>query len=185
MAESYPSLAGGQRVTAALLRSMLPMVARKTADTSRAATTTLTADPHLTFELEAGAVYVMDGWIKFDGPSAADIIFDWTTPVGALGEWTGWAAGHSPVISFSIGAAVQTDTVSARGYTIRTEPRDIAAASSFGTLGVSAYLTLTIMGTIRVGSVSGTYSLDWAQQTSDASATTVYTDSWLRLQRIA
>jgi hypothetical protein len=53
--EYYPQPLAGQRLRASTLRDMLPKTARKTADTSRSATTTATADPHLTFEVEANA----------------------------------------------------------------------------------------------------------------------------------
>lgn len=186
MAESYPTLFAGQRWTASVAQSMLSVVARKTADTSRAATTTGTADPHLQFTVAANAVYIMDGWIKYDGPAAADLNLDWSAPAGSLGEWYGWGAGHSPVITFSAAGAAQLDTQGGRGYPIRTETNDITAARSFGTLGTGITpLTLTLGGMLRVGSVGGTYSCDWAQLTSDAAAVTLYTDSWLRLQRIA
>jgi hypothetical protein len=185
MAESYPTPLVGQRLTAALLRSMLPQTARKTADTARTATTTTTADPHLQFELEANAVYILDGWIKFDGPAAADINIDWTIPSGTLGEYTSWGTGNA-VIGSSSAPALQTDTQDVRGYMIRTETNDISQPRSFGCLGTGATpLTLKIMGTVRTASTPGTYSLDWAQATSNATATTLYTDSWLRLQRIA
>lgn len=185
MAEAYPTPLAGQRLTAALLRSMQPQVARKTADTSRAATTTATADPHLQFTLEANAVYVMDGWLKYDGPAAADLNLDWTAPSGTLGEWLGWAAGHSPVITFSAAGAAQLDTQGGRGYPIRTETNDVASARSFGCLGTGITpLTLILNATLRVGATGGTYSCDWAQLVSDASPVTLYTDSWLRLQRI-
>lgn len=186
MVEYYPQPLAGQRLTASLLRSMLPQVARKTADTSRAATTTVTPDPHLQFEVEANGVYVMDGWLKFDGPSAADINIDWSAPTGSTGEWVAYAGGHSPMISFDNTATMQTDSQQARGYTIRTESTDLTAGRSYGTLGTSLTpITAAIYGTLRVGSTAGTYSLDWAQFVSNAGATTIYTDSWLRLQRIA
>ncbi|WP_406156991.1 hypothetical protein [Streptomyces canus] len=186
MAESYPSIPAGTKLTAALLRSMLPLVARKTADTPRAATTTATADPHLQFDVVANAVYVMDGWIKYDGPSAADLNVDWSAPSGALGEWYCWGAGHSPVVTFSAAGAAQLDTQGGRGYPARMETNDITAARSFGCLGTGITpLTLTLGGILRVGSTAGTYSCDWAQLVSDASPVTLYTDSWLRLQRIA
>ncbi|NUS26925.1 MAG: hypothetical protein HOV92_22235 [Streptomyces sp.] len=186
MAEAYPTFLAGQKLTAGLLRSAQPMVARKTADTQRSATTTTTADPHLQFEVEANAVYIMDGWIKYDGPAAADLNLDWSAPTGSLGEWLGWGAGHSPVITFNSSGTAQLDTQGGRGYPIRTETNDVTAARSFGTLGTGLIpLTLVVSGTLRVGSTAGTYSCDWAQLTSDAGAVTLYTDSWLRLQRIA
>lgn len=185
MAESYPTFLAGQRITAALLSSGQPKIARKTSDTARAATATPAADPHLQFEVEASAVYIMDGWLKYDGPTAADLLLDFSAPTGTLGEWLGWGVGHSPVVSFSAVPAIVSDSAQSRGYPIRTESNDITAAKSFGCLGAGTNLTMMLSATIRVGSSSGTYSLDWSQQVSDAAAVTVHTDSWLRLQRIA
>jgi len=185
MPEAYPTYLAGQRITASLLSSGQPQVARKTADTQRAATTTPAADPHLTFSVVANAVYVLDGWLKYDGPTAADLLLDWSAPSGTEGEWLGWGVGHSPVISFNTTPAIVSDSVQSRGYPIRTESNDVTAAKSFGCLGVGTALTMVLAATVRVGSVSGTYSLDWSQQVSDASNVTLFTDSWLRLQRIA
>ena len=89
MSEFYPVPLAGQRITADLLRSMLPVFARKTADTARTATTTTTADPHLQFEVVANATYVMDGWIKYDSSTVADFALDFSAPSGAAGEWVG------------------------------------------------------------------------------------------------
>jgi hypothetical protein len=185
MSEFYPTPLAGQRITADLLRSMLPVTARKTGDTTRSATTTPAADPHLQFEVVADATYIIDGWIKYDSPIAADIIFDFSTPSGALGEWVGYGTGHSPVISTNSGGTVTLDTVSSRGYLIRTGSNDIAAALSYGGLGVGTSMVVLINATLRTVGTAGTYSFDWAQNTSDAGSTTVYSDSWLRMQRTA
>lgn len=186
MAESYPTPLAGQRITASLLRSMLPIVARKTADTSRNSTTTATPDPHLQFEVEANAVYAMDGYVKYDSPTNADFAVDWSAPAGALGEWVGVGAGHSPVIGATTGLALQGDTQDARGYLLRLEANDLTTARSFGGLGTGNIpISLHLKGMLRVGSTAGTYSFDWAQGASQATNTTVYTDSWIRLQRVA
>lgn len=187
MSEAYPTLLAGQRITASMLSSMQPMVARKTADTSRSATTTRTPDPHLTFEVAANGVYILDGWLKYDGPIAADLNLDWSIPVGTLGEWTGFGAGVGIVVSTNTTPTLTSDTQSSRGYLIRTETNDIDAARSFGCLGTVGLTPLTILlnATVRVGSTGGTYSMDWAQLVSDATAVTIYADSWLRMQRVA
>lgn len=184
MAEYYPPVAGGQRITGALLRSMLPQTVRKTADTSRAATTTTTPDPHLTYDVEANAVYIWDGWIKYDGDTAADLNLDFTAPSGALGEWVGFGAGN-PVTGASATPTLRIDIQGGSGYLIRTETTDVTSARSFGVLGTGIPLAIDLKGTLRVGSTAGTFSLDWAQILSSATATTLYTDSWLRFQRIA
>jgi hypothetical protein len=42
-----------------------------------------------------------------------------------------------------------------------------------------------INGTLRTSSTAGTFAMTWAQSSSSATATTVYTDSWLSVQRTA
>jgi hypothetical protein len=186
MAEAYPTYLAGQRITAALVRAGQPQVARKTSDTARAATTTATADPHLQFEVVANGVYTWNGWIKYDGPTAADLNVDFTAPSGSLGEWTAIGAGHSPVVGASAAPALITDTQDARGYLMRVEANDVTSARSYGTLGTGGIpLTLQMYGTLRVGSTGGTWSLDWAQLVSNATAVTLYTDSWLSMLRVA
>lgn len=186
MAEAYPTFLAGQRLTASLLRSGQEQVARKTADTSRSATTTTTADPHMQFDVVANAVYRWHGWVKYDGPTAADFLADCNAPTGSLGEWTAIGAGHSPVIGSSAAPALITDTQDGRGYLMRVETNDVTSSRSFGCLGTGITpLTLQLYGTLRVGSTSGTFSFDWAQATSNATAVTVYTDSWLSMLRVA
>jgi hypothetical protein len=182
--EAYPTFVAGQKITAALLRSAQPQVVRKTADTSRSATTTTTPDPHLQFDVVAGAVYVWDGWVKYDADTAGDLNLDFTVPTGALGEWVGMGAGN-PVTGASATPTLRIDTAGVSGYLIRTETNDVAQSRSFGALGVAATLTVDLKGTLRMGATGGTFSLDWAQGASSATATTLYTDSWLRFQRIA
>ena len=184
MAESYPTFAGGQRITGALLRSGQPLTVRKTADTPRSATTTTTADPHLQFDVVAGAVYTWWGWIKYDGDTAGDLVLDFTTPAGALGEWYGFGAGN-PVTGASATPTLRVDTAGVSGYMIRTETNDVAQSRSFGALGVGATLAVSIGGVLRMGATGGTWTLDWAQGASSATATTLYTDSFITMIRTA
>ncbi|MFJ5967877.1 hypothetical protein [Streptomyces sp. NPDC093060] len=184
MAESYPTLLAGQRITASLLRSMQPQVGRKTADTSITASTTPVADPHITFNVEAGAVYTWVGWVKYDGATGGDILLTFTAPSGALGEWAGHGAGIT-VIGAQSTPTLETDTVRTNGYMQRTESNDVTQSRSFGALGVGNALTVFLKGTLRVASTAGTFALSWAQNASNATATTLYTDSYISLQRIA
>ncbi|MEV0115883.1 hypothetical protein AB0H77_21980 [Streptomyces sp. NPDC050844] len=173
MAESYPTIRAGQRITGGLLASMLPQTARKTTDTSRASTATPVADEHLLFTVEANAAYIWDGWLKYFADPAADLQVDFTVPAGSLGEWNGFGAG-----SGTAGIGVTT------GYSIRTEANDVSQPRNYYGSTDSTH-GLILHGLLRVGSTSGTFSLDWSQGTSNAIATIVHTDSWLRMQRIA
>lgn len=172
MAESYPTLLAGQRATAALLRSMLPQTVRKTADESRAATTTYTDDTHLVFAAEVNAVYTMYGWIKHFADPTPDIKVQFSVPTGCLGEW-GWLMPGSGTLA--AGTA---------GYSIRTESNDVSTGRTG--YGTSDSQHMTPMGGIfRMGSTAGNIALQWAQNTSNATATTLYTDSFLTFTRIA
>ncbi len=184
MAEQYPSLAAGQRITGSLLRSMMPQTVRKTADTSRSATTSRTADPHLAFDAVAGAVYTFFGWIKYDGDNAADISLQLTVPTGAAGEVMPLGTGNT-VVSSTSAPALTTNTGSSQGYMVRTETLDVNAARTYGALSTSAQLGILFTGTVRMSTTAGTVSVDWAQAASSATATTVYTDGWLQFLRIA
>ena len=171
-AEAYPVPAAGQRLRASLLRSMQPQTVRKTADTSRSATTTYEADPHLVFAAEANAVYTVVGWVKYFASTTPDIKIRFTVPTDCLGEW-GWLMPGS--------ATAGTGTT---GYSIRTETNDVGAGrTGYGTSD-SQHMT-PVGGLFRMSSTAGNISLEWAQNTSDATATVLYTDSWLTFQRIA
>lgn len=189
MAEVYPTFLAGQKITAALLTSGQAMTARKTADTQRASTTTATADPHLQFEVSASAVYIWWGWIKYDAPSGSgDITVDFSAPSGALGEWTGIGVGVDRVIGSTDSAtpALTVDTQASTGYMVRVETSDVTTARNYGGLGTAgSQLTVTLNGTLRTSTTAGTFSLDWAQRVSNATNTTVYTDSWLCMLRVA
>ncbi|MVO84201.1 hypothetical protein GPA10_05290 [Streptomyces sp. p1417] len=172
MPEAYPTPLAGQRLTASLLRSMQPMTVRKTADESRSATTTLATDTHLVVSVEASAVYTMTGWIKYFADPTPDIKIFFSTPTGCLGEWAWMMPGSS------------TSATGTAGYSIRTETNDIASfRTGYGTSDSIHYTPVS--GLFRVGSTAGSIALQWAQNTSSATATTLYTDSWLSYQRIA
>ncbi len=89
------------------------------------------------------------------------------------------------MISGTSGNATQQNAVSTWGYTVRVEYTDIASPRTFGGLNVGNPESIYLYGTARFGPTGGTWGLTWAQAVSTASATTVYTDSWLKAQRIA
>ncbi|MDX2513823.1 hypothetical protein PV355_01410 [Streptomyces stelliscabiei] len=172
MAEAYPTIPAGRRLTAALLRSMLPQTVRKTADDPRAATTTFADDPHLTFAVEAGGVYRMNGAIKYFADPTPDLKVQFTSPTGTLGEWWWNMPGSG------------TATTGTTGYSIRTETNDFnGSRTGYGTS--DSIMFTPIGGLWRIGSTAGSITLQWAQNTSNATATTLYTDSYLEFRRIA
>jgi hypothetical protein len=160
----------GQRVTK-----------RRTSDATRTNTTTASNDTQLTFTVDANAVYVLDGYLKYSGPG--DFLMGWTVPTGTLGEWQGLGNGTTAISATSTGST-QQDIVSSWGYTVRTESTDIADTRTYGGVATTAF-GIQVRALFRVGSTGGTLALRWAQGTTHATATTLYTDSHLRLEKVA
>jgi hypothetical protein len=165
----YPAWTSGQRVTAALITAMQPIIVVKAANTSRASTTTLAADPHLVLPVSAGATYLMDGWLEYDGNfgSPGDFKADWTLPSGGTLRWGlhSNAAGDTTQ-KYATTTASASTVVTAGAYGIGSTANGARPAG---------YLTTSAAGNI---------TLRWAQNSSSATATTVYAGSWIRLQRV-
>lgn len=154
---------------------------RRTSDATRASTTTLTNDTQLTFTVDANAVYILDGLLKYSGPG--DFQMGWAYPSGTLGEWQGLGNGTT-VVSGTASNATQQDAVSTWGYTTRTETTDISNPRTYGGITTTTF-GVQVRATIRVGATGGTFALQWAQGTSHATGTILYTDSHLRLEKVA
>lgn len=184
MAIYYPQWLAGQDITSDNLNEMIPKVAFKASNTARLSTTTPAADPDLQFTLAANATYIMDGFVKYSSPTAAAFQVDWSAPSGATGDWTACGVG-TPVKSATGTTVVSAPATSnASGYMVRMETTDVTSARSFGSIVETIPTVLQINGTIKTTN-GGTYSFDWAQLSSTATNTTVYANSWLRLQRVA
>lgn len=182
---TYPQILAGQRLTAGLLTSMLPLEAVKASDEIRTSTTTVVDDTELAFQLAASATYRMDGWIKYSAATAGDLVVDWTIPPGCLGEWVGFGIGVTPISADGSPGALSADTQQTRGYMIRAETNDIDQFRTFGGLGSGVALGVLLSGTVRTGASGGTYALSWAQGTASATPTTIYADSRITLRRTA
>lgn len=153
--------------------------APRTTDLSRANTITPAADPQMTLPVTANGRYTLDAYIKYSGVN--DVLVGWAFPVGTLGEWQGLGNGIVAT-SATAGGGTQQDTISTWGYNVRTESTDIVNTRTYGGVTTTAF-GIQIRGTVRVGSTGGNFAVAWAQGGSAATATFVYTDSWLRLHR--
>lgn len=159
----------GQRVTK-----------RRTTDATKT-TTTPGTDGVLTFTVTANSTYILDGFLKYSGPG--DFLMGWVFPTGTLGEWCGIGNGTT-VASATGGGGTQQDTSSSWGYTVRTETTDIGSNRTYGGILTNTY-GVFVRATIRVGSTGGTFALQWAQGGASGTGTVLYTDSHLRLEKVA
>ncbi|MBI0311600.1 hypothetical protein JBF12_00825, partial [Streptomyces javensis] len=160
-----------------------PLVARATSDRSRTSTG-LTDDPELRFTVSPSTTYLLTGWIKYSAGTDGDIVLDWTIPSGALGEWAGHGPGVTLISTNDGPGTLIADTASTRGYLLRAESNDISQARTFGGTGDAQPYSVFIMGILRVQGTGGLYALQWAQGSSSTVETTVFADSWLRLEPV-
>ena len=169
----YPLIYAGQRVTAALLTSMLPLESVKLSGTSRASTTTFSDDPDLTLQLEANATYAVEMYVHAAAVAAGDIKTIWTVPVGAtgnkavMGPSTAALDGNADNITMRSGVHGTSTVVTYNGV------RDSSAQFYF-------FERATIV-TIS----AGTLALQWAQSVSSVSSTIVGAGSYIRAKRTA
>jgi hypothetical protein len=162
----------GQVVTAAQLNA-LNGYAVKTADQSVTSSTTLVNDTHLSYAIAATGTYVFD--LCLFGVSAAnaagDIAVGFTFPTGTL-----HVGAHSLDGSLASGA---TGTFGAGAL--------LSATSGVSTIimGLSTTTTLMLLRGIFVATATGTLCLQWAQASSNASASTLKAGSHMLVRQVA
>ncbi|SFK92779.1 hypothetical protein SAMN05216275_14174 [Streptosporangium canum] len=157
-------------------RTLLPVAAptsqvsfvRKTSDTARSNAASQTADPHLTLAVAANSTYLFDGFLIYSGPTAADFAFGFTLPSGATSQF----AAHT-----------LADTA---GATYGDIDMRVYAPPSVFFMGAAASNAASMpRGIIRTGGTAGNVTLIWSQVIGNASATTLYADSYIRLEKVA
>jgi hypothetical protein len=146
----------------------------KTADTSRASTTTMTADPDLvTIPVVSNGVYIVEGSIIYSAIDSADLKCQFTAPTGAVMNWHG---GCLPTGS--------TGAVGQYIYDCQTLPT-IYTPGGGDAAGNGTSMILDIKGLLRTAGTSGNFGFQWAQNVSNATATIVRAGSYLQLRRVA
>jgi hypothetical protein len=144
--------------------------AHKISSESVTSSTVLQDDDVLTVTVAASSVYELSGVLFYDGASgAADLKFSWVGPAGATMEWS------SVCLS---AAAVDTGDIEAIAYAT------IGAVGTAGTLGAGTNLAVLLDGLLTVAGTAGTFKLQWAQNTSNGTATRVLLKSYIVLRRI-
>jgi len=159
----------GQTLTAGYLRSWMANWAAlsivKLADTSRASTTTLTADPELQLAVVANTTYTFDAELFYDAGAGQFNMF-FAGPAGSTISWV--PAGLDPSVTAAASGIIRTGR---NGQVV-------------GEAGAGTVVTAFPRGIITVAGTAGTVSVNWAQGTSSATATILKAGSWLRLHPV-
>lgn len=170
-----PTFAAGQILRAGLLEAMCPLSAFKTADEGVSLSTVLQNDDELLIAGVATGTWKLSGTIWYTGTSAAaqDIKIAFAFPTGTF-SWSGVG------LQISWTSADGSRDIEASGFVNQTSSP--TSTRSFGTV-TSNTIPIHISGTL-VNTAVGTLQLQWAQDTSNATATTIKIGSWLELRRM-
>jgi hypothetical protein len=132
---------------------------RKTADEIRTATTTLTSDTHLVVTLLANKTYAIRGACWFDTTAAADFKYRFTFSGTLL---------YIQHVQFAAGSSLVTDSVDVTAGVTQTL---IGAGTTGGHFEFDAIAV--------VDGSNRTFTLQWAQNTSDAGNTTLRAGTYM------
>lgn len=143
----------------------------KSTDTGRANTASPAPDPHLQLSLSANATYEIRALIIYGNSTAGDLNVGWDGPSSTAGWWFAEAP--------SIG---QTTTP----VPVRTIATRWTAGRVYGYVdeGPGDPSGLLVSGVVQTTSAI-TFRFLWSQATSNATATIVYAQSYLRAERVA
>jgi hypothetical protein len=172
---AIPTWVPGQVLAAADVNSWFtPEAVVKTSATGRTSAT-ISADPALTVNLAAGALYEIRCMIFYNGVNAGGYLqWNWTVPSGGT-------FNYLPFYPLQGGG---TDT----GYKIGAIAGvEVAAGTTAGpawTEGV-AVLKAAFMTGLAAGGTGGPLTFNWGQATANGTATTVMANSYLIAQRIS
>jgi hypothetical protein len=146
----------------------VPLAVVKPSDTARSTNTSLTNDPDLTLAVAASCTYDFRCLVIFTASSGGDIQWTWSVPSGATMRYQ---CVHNEGGGTGVGNSAVIDTAAFTGF----------AAGGGGTTNEG----LLMDGTFTTSSTSGNLVLQWAQNASNAGATTVRALSKLMLRRLA
>lgn len=157
----------GQVLTASDVNTWLTIdAAYKTANQSVTSSTTLVNDSDLVLPVAASAAYKVECWLTFGATSGGDIKWTWALPAGGVLLYQALHnEGGATALSNSATTYSNSDTPMAAG----------------GSPTITAVL---MKGHLATAGTSGSIQLRWAQNTSNAGATSVRAPSLLTLDRI-
>ncbi|MGH3381372.1 MAG: hypothetical protein ACRDS0_31530 [Pseudonocardiaceae bacterium] len=179
MANQYPQINAGSRITAGLLQSMIPVVVRKPSSTARTSQATVSDDPDLTYPLQANATYFVEFYIKYAAAAVTNVVkmqTAWNVPSGASGTRSCLGAGSSATDASADNVAMHTGI---HGFNSVIEVYGGRSNSDSNQL-------LLVETSVITTTNSGACTFQWSQNASNAThAATVTADSFMRITRLA
>ncbi|WP_276979803.1 hypothetical protein [Flavobacterium filum] len=127
--------------------------------------TTLQNDNDFTFELKANTTYAINSTGIFSAPSSGGIKWAFSAPSGSSGRITIRSLNSSSNEYFD------ADIITGAG-------------NSAAAIGATSFFTTIMHGFITTGSTAGTFTFQWAQNTSNATGTYIERGSIMILTEV-
>ena len=115
-----------------------------------------------------GEIWELEFVVFYDGSTTGDIKFGLSVPTGATFRMGVHALGA--------GAAADTFDLRSIAYTTGT--------FDFGAIGAGTVTMAIIKAMVIIAGTGGDITLQWAQQTADATATTVFANSYMKVRQV-
>jgi hypothetical protein len=168
------SLTAGSRLTAAAVNAALPLYALLLGAVSKTSSTTLSAVTGFAIPLEANSTYVMDGYLAYIAGATGDLKIAFVGPTGTTGHWCLYGLSTASTGSFG-DLDARRQTAFGTGTT-----QAIGGSDSFsGSLAAVPRLYVV------TSSTAGDFTMQYAQNTSSATATTISSGTWIRAVKVA
>lgn len=164
----------GQKVTAATLEKLIPQYVEKGSDETVTSSATVQNDDELELTLAPGT-WKITSLLFASGASGSnqDIKIGYTFPTGTF-SWGAW--GYHPNWSNVDGSR----DMNAEGDVL--DSSSPTSARGFGTV-TGANVPILVIGSL-VNTASGVLRLQWAQNTANATGTTLKAGSWMEARRM-
>ena len=161
----------GQELTAAALNAAFPLVAYADDDTSTISSTTFLDAEGLALALEAGAEYAIDAWISYDSNATTDLKLQLLVPAGASGTWG--LFGLSTTSTGSVGTVQAARAAVGSGNVL----------TAGGSNSFAGQMNALLRGYVETDTTAGDLQVQFAQNTSADSLTSIIAGSWIRAQK--
>ena len=148
-------------------------VYRSKAATLDRTSSTLLDDPDLTVQLDAGAVYKVEFTLHYAATDTARFRTAWTVPSGTTGTRSAVGADQGQILS-----------VTSSGGTGRWGVHNFTTACIYGTRNDNTLQCYAQEESTLITTTAGTCALQWAQQTTNATASRLAQGSCMRVTRI-
>jgi hypothetical protein len=169
------TFAAGSKVRAAELNDASPLLSFLVSAHSVTSSTTLVQSA-LAVTLEANAEYALDGYLAYVAGATGDFKMALTVPSGATGHWGLQAVATGS----STNGGTEGDMIALRLDAFGTS--NVLTAN--GSSSFSGRMMALLRGYISTAGSGGPVTVHFAQNTSNATATTLDDGTWIRLWKI-